>query len=124
MNNAVTVKVRQLNNLSRVLDTAVAAGGNDVRVNSIAFTVDDPEKQREQARKLAIEDARRHAEQLADAAGVSLGRARSVSETSDGVPIPVERAARSSAQDSGVDTPVSPGETDITVTVSVVYEID
>jgi uncharacterized protein len=125
VNNLVTVKVRQLNALSRVLDQAVAAGGNDVRVNDVAFTVDEPERHRERARKLAVEDARRHAEQLAEAAGVSLGGARSVIESSGDVPIPVERAARSSAQDgSGVDTPVSPGETDITVTVSVVYEIE
>jgi uncharacterized protein YggE len=125
VSNLVTVKVRQLNTLSRLLDQAVAAGGNDVRVNDVSFTVDEPEKHREQARKLAVEDARRHAEQLADAAGVSLGGARSVIESSGDQPIPVERAARSSAQDgSGVDTPVSPGETDITVTVSVVYEIE
>jgi uncharacterized protein YggE len=124
VSNLVTVKVRQINNLSRVLDTAVAAGGNDMRVNSISFTVDQPEKHREEARKLAVEDARRHAEQLANAAGVSLGRARSVTEMGDGgIPVPIARPEARNTQ-ADVDTPISPGETDITVLVSVVYDIN
>jgi uncharacterized protein YggE len=124
VSNLVTVKVRQINNLSRVLDNAVAAGGDDVRVNSISFSVDQPERHREEARKLAVEDARRHAEQLAAAAGVSLGRARSINEMSDsGIPVPIARPEARSTQ-SDVPTPISPGETDITVLVSVVYDIE
>jgi uncharacterized protein YggE len=95
-------------------------------VNSISFTVDEPERHREEARRLAVEDARRHAEQLADAADVSLGDARSISESGGEMPpVPIARAGVQDSQaGGGIDTPVSPGETDITVVVSVVYDIE
>jgi uncharacterized protein YggE len=69
VNNQVTVKVRKVETLSKVLDTAVSAGGNDVRVNAVQFTVDDPEKSAGAAREAAVANARTHAESLAKAAG-------------------------------------------------------
>jgi hypothetical protein len=102
----------------------VAAGGDDARVDGISFNVDDPEEQRAHARERAVEDARAHAEQLANAAGVALGRARAITESFNGTPPPMPVANRAAAQGADVDTPLNPGETDITVTVSVVYEIE
>ena len=125
VSNMATIKVRKVDTLSTVLDGAVAAGRNDVRVSSVSFTVDNPEQYKDKARQAAVEDARAHAQQLAKAAGVNLGKARSVSETAANVPVPVIRAAPSVAGAPGAapETPVSPGQTDVTVTVAVVYEI-
>lgn len=125
VSNQVTVKVRAMDALSRVLDGAVAAGGDDVRVNGVAFSVDKPEQYRDKAREQAVADARARAETLAKAAGVKLGKARSVSEGGgpEGIPVPV-RAAASGVGGVAVDTPVSPGQTDITLTVNVVFDIE
>lgn len=126
VNNVITVKVRKVDTLSKVLDTAVAAGGNDVRVQSVQFTVDDPEKHAGAAREAAVANARSHAESLAKAAGVKLGKARSVTESGGGFPAPraVAQAAPSLGGAADVSTPVSPGQTEVTMSVSVVFDIE
>lgn len=127
VNNVVSVKVRKIDDLSKVLDAAVAAGGNATRVQQIAFEVGEPERYEAEARELAMADAKRRAEQLAEAAGASLGRVRSVSEAIGGGPEVFLRAAAPSgagALDADTPTPVSPGETELRLTVSVVYDLD
>ncbi len=120
VSNQVTVKVRQLDSISQVLDGAIGAGGNAMRVNGVSFTVDEPERYEAEARDLAVADARERAEQLASLAGVQLGSARAVNETYGGVPSGAFPAA---SQRSG-DTSISPGETEVTLTVSVVYDVE
>ena len=127
VSNQVTVKVRQIDNLSKALDGAVAAGGNDVRVNNVQFTVDAPEKYQNEARDKAVADARSRAEQLAKSVGVKLGKPRSVVESSNGSPPELFRTvALTPPRTGGADsvTPVSPGETQIAVSVSVVFGIE
>ncbi|HJM88366.1 MAG TPA: SIMPL domain-containing protein [Dehalococcoidia bacterium] len=123
--NSLVIKVRDIDTISTVLDDAVDAGGDTVRVNDISFTVDQPEQYQGEARQLAVEDARERAETLAALAGVTLGKARSVSESSFG----------GSSFDGGFGgailsaasrgpTPISPGEAEISLSVFVVYDID
>jgi uncharacterized protein YggE len=121
--NVVVVKVRNLDNASKVLDDAVEAGGDSTRVNGIFFTVDKPERFEAEAREMAMKDARARAEALAKDAGVSLGKARSIAESVGG-PFPY-RGGPVAAQASGdVATPLSPGESEVTIQVNVTYNID
>lgn len=121
--NMVIVKVRNLDNASKVLDDAVEAGGDAARVNGISFTVDQPERFQAQARELAMKDARERAEALAANADVSLGKPRSISESFGGpVPFAVPQMAESRAGDPA--TPISPGESEIVINVNVTYEIE
>lgn len=120
VSNQVTVTVRQIDNISTVLDGAIAAGGNAMRVNNVLFTVDEPQRYESEARELAVADARVRAEQLADLAGVQLGAARAVNETFSSGP---EGPFPAAVQRSG-DTALSPGETEVTLTVSVVYDVE
>jgi uncharacterized protein len=123
VNNQVTVIVRDIDTASEVLDSAIAAGGDFVRVNGISFTVDAPAQFLDQAREKAVENAREHAETLASAAGVSVGGVRSISEAGGGYYPPEPRYALDSAA-SGGSTSISPGEQDLTISVFVVFEID
>jgi uncharacterized protein len=124
VNNQVTVKVRQIDALSKTLDSAVAAGHDAVRVNGISFAVDKPERFEGEARDKAVADARTRAEQLAKAAGVKLGRARSVNESFGGrAPTPM-RALAGAAVEDAVPTPLNPGESEITLTVNIVYDVE
>src|SRR5690606_35302336 len=122
--NIVGVKVRDLDTVSEVIDDAVEAGGDLVRVNGIAFEVDEPEQYYDEARGSAVADARARAQALADAAGVSLGNVTSVSESSGGGFPPIPFAERSS-QDGGLGgaTPIEPGESEIVLMVTLVYEV-
>ena len=122
--NQLRVKVRELDSVSDVLDGAIDAAGDAVRVQSISFTIDEPEQFFDQARADAMADARERAEQLAGLAGVSLGPPRTISESRGGGPIPFPGDAGGFGLEAQAATPISPGETEITLTVFVVYGIE
>lgn len=124
--NTVIAKIRNIDNTSQVIDDAVAAGGDDVRLDGIMFTIDDPTQLRDQAREAAVRDARSKADTLARAAGVSLGNATAISEGQIySPPIPYDLAERAAADSAGqaVDTPIQPGELDVIINVTVTWEI-
>jgi uncharacterized protein YggE len=122
MMNTVAVKVRNLETVSRVIDQAVEAGGDNVRLNGIAFGVDQPERFQAEARELAVNDARQRAEALARLTGVELGPPRSINEF--GGPTPLGRGGLETAQAApDSPTPINPGETEIVMQVSIVYEV-
>lgn len=125
VSNQVQVKVRNLDSVSNVLDASIAAGGDAVRVNGISFTVENPDEFLADARREAVAKARANAEILADAAGVSLGKAISINEsTNSGGGYYPAMETRASAQDAGGASPVNPGEQELIVNVYVVYAIE
>jgi len=124
--NQVVVCVRDINKISTIMDSAVKAGGNAVRIQGISFAIANPESALSQARELAYKDARAKAEQYARLAGISLGRVIYVSE--GGVPpMPVpyaEMSVMKRADMAGGATPVQVGEQDVSVTVDVVFGVE
>ena len=124
--NMVTAKIREIDDVGTVIDTVAEAGGDLIRINNLAFSVDDPSDYYEEARDAAMDDARDKAEQLADLAGVELGLPTYISEGTlyspvvyrdFGVPVP-------GAIDEGLMTSISPGELEITLTIQVAYAIE
>ena len=79
--NSVIVNVRDISKVGEVIDAVVGAGGNSTRINSVAFTVDQPEQYYEQAREAAISDAAERAKQIAKLSGVKRGGLVYISET-------------------------------------------
>ena len=123
VDNTVRAKVRELESLSDIIDTAAEAGGDVVIVNAIRFTIEDPTALQNEARALAVKNAQAKAETLAAASGVTLGKPVSITEvTSDGSTAVVAESAALAA-DARSSTPVSPGELTIIVSVTIVYEI-
>jgi uncharacterized protein len=122
--NIVRAKIRDLDRVSQTLDEAVRAGGNQIRVHGIQFTVDEPERYYDEARQLAVADAREKAQRLATLAGVSLGKVKTIAESTNGQVHPPIPFAGRAAQDSAAETPIAPGETEIRLTVFLVYEVD
>lgn len=123
VSNQVQVTVRRIDNASKVLDDAVDAGGDAARVNGISFEVDDPTEFQNEARELAVQNARTKAEQLADAAGVELGPVRSLSESVSSGPVPVfERVAQAGGA-LDASTPIDPGQSEIQLVVNVTYDV-
>jgi uncharacterized protein YggE len=122
VSNAVNLKVREIENTGAVIDAAVAAGGDAVRVSNIYFSIDDLSQAQDDARELALLDAKAKAEQIARVTGVSLGKVTYVAETSSGG-ARVEAPGMVNDGKEGSVTPVLPGETDVVVTVQVIYSI-
>ncbi len=123
VNNWIEIKVRDIDSLSDILDDAVTAGGDAIRVGGISFRVDEPEQYSGEARMLAVEDARARAQQLADLAGVTLGDALSISESSGGFARQTFAVAEA-AFAADASTPISPGESQVSVTVHIVFAIE
>ena len=126
VNNTVNARVRELENLSDIIDDASTAGGDIVVINSIEFMIEDPTPLQAQARALAVEDAKAKAETLAEASGVTLGKPITITETSRsaGPPIAFAEAAEFAADSARTSTPIQAGELTVTVNVTVVYEIE
>lgn len=120
--NVLSVKVRNINTTSKVLDDATRAGGNSTVVRGVSFTIDDPTALREAARTDALRDAKAKAEQLAREAGVGLGRPISISES--GGPVPLPATGLLAPRTGDTSTPIQTGELQVNITVTVVYEID
>ena len=121
--NTVTVKIREIEDTGTIIDAVTAAGGDYTRINSISFTVDEPEACYEEARQKAMADAEAKAEQLANLGGVELGKPTYITE-SGGYYSPVIREYYEGAVAvPSAETPISPGETEIQLTVQVTYSI-
>ena len=118
--NQVNVTIRQLSQVGDILDRLVKAGATDA--TNIAFLIANPEKTLDQAREVAVANARHKAELYARASGVNLGRVAWITESSDVVPalgVSIERAKLASAE----RVPIESGEDTITARVTVGFDI-
>jgi len=123
--NMVTAKIRDIDNTSKVIDDAAAAGGDLTQIQGITFTIDDPAKLRDEARQEAVADAKAKAKRLAELSDVGLGKVMSISETFSGPS--VTRSYGGLVPPStgpGGPTTIETGEMDVIVTVQVVYAIE
>ncbi len=119
----VQAKVKPMNKVSAIIDAAVAKGAN--AVNDVVFTVENQDAPLQQAREQAVNNARVKAEQLAKLTGVGLGEPVTVSETSTmpPMPIPMAREAVAPAAAVGAGTAVQPGQSEVTVNLTISYAI-
>jgi hypothetical protein len=125
VSNTVQVTVRDIDNLSPVVDTAASAGGDLIRINSIQFTVDDSSAYGEVIRQHAAADALAKADVYARAMGVTLGPLVYLTEISSSVPMAYgARMAEMAAMDGAFkSTPISSGDVNLSVTVQAVFAI-
>lgn len=121
VDNTVIVTVRDLNNLGAIMGSVVEAGANSIF--GIQFDVADKTQALTEARKLAVANAQVKAEELAQAAGVTLGQIQSINELG-GAPVPVFEGQEGGGFEALPDqVPVNLGQLSLTVTVEVTYNI-
>ena len=120
----VQVELRDLDQLTALLERAVDAG-----VNQVSDPVLDSSRRKELERDAmakAVEDARLNAEALARAAGVRLGTVRTLSGSASGPPIPMYRGQIAMA-DAAPPPPPEPsyptGEMRFNAGVQAEYEL-
>ena len=111
--NQVRLTVRDVKKLGEIVDQAMILGAN--QINHIAFDVADAEALRDEARRRAMENARRRGELYAKAAGGQLGLVLRIAESiADIQPMPGPRALRASV-------PIEPGTRVLEAEVHVTY---
>ena len=124
VDNIVSVKIRSIDDTGELIDAALAAGGDLARIEGVRFTIDDPSSLEDEARQEAMAEARRKAKTLAQAAGVDLGRPRSISETGGSIPEQFRAFDGAFADAELAATPIELGELEVRVSVQVVYELE
>jgi len=123
--NSVVAKIRDMDKVASIIDAVVQAGGDFIRIDNLGFSVDDPSIYYEEAREKAIADAKAKAEQLAELAGVTLGKPTYVSEGIQPI-YPEYLVAGGMAPPAPAPAPapsISPGEMTVSLTVQIAYSI-
>ena len=119
--NTVNVKVRDLSILGKVLDAFVASGAN--QLNGPSFEVDKPDEAYDEARLAALKKAQARAQTYASALGLQVRRIVSISEGGGSAPRPMVFARAMAADGFAKETSVAPGETTLSVSIDVVFEL-
>ncbi len=119
--NTVYVTMRDITKIGDILDAAISAGANTIY--GITFDVQDKEAALATGRDQAMTDAQTQAEQLAKAAGVTLGDVQSINYYSSS-PSPIYYDNKAAGMGGGgASVPISAGQLTLTASVSVTYGI-
>ncbi len=120
--NQVTVRFRDIGKSGTILDALVKEGSN--QINGPSLVIDKPEAAQDEARVAAVKAARARADLYAAATGMKVKRIVSISESEgvSGGPVPM-MMARGMASDAMAKTEIAPGEQEVAVNLSVVFEL-
>ncbi|MBK7316730.1 SIMPL domain-containing protein [Candidatus Villigracilis affinis] len=122
VDNTVYITVRELDGLGDLLDSAISAGANTI--NSIQFDVADKAQALKDARTKAVADAQAQAQELAEAAGVSLGEIQTINfYENSAYPVDMGKGGGGVAYDAASAVPIQPGQLTVSVNVNLTYSI-
>ena len=119
--NQLSIRFRDVARTGALIDRLVAQGIN--QINGPSFSVEQPEEALDEARRNAIATARKRAQLYAAAAGLRVRRILSISEGTANAPAPMP-IAMMVARNKGADTPIEPGEQQLSVTLAVSFELE
>jgi uncharacterized protein YggE len=117
--NQIQITVRDLDKAGDVVDAATAKGATEV--NGISFEIADPAAAQNDARGAAVAAAEASARAMASAAHVTLGPVVAISDAVATSPVVYGYGRLSPVAD--LATPIQAGTQDVTVTVTVVFEV-
>ena len=127
VSNRLTAKVRDLDEVSTVIDEVITAGGDSIRFRDLTFTVEDVSPLLGQLREDAVNDAKAKAQHFADISRVTLGRLLYMAEPGAGqrggdVFVRSQSYALEAAA-AAPPTGISGGELQVTLSIQVAYAI-
>ncbi len=122
---SISIKTKDFDKLNEIIDQATASGAN--QINSLSFVLEDEEAAEAEARDKAIAKAKEKAKAIAKVSGLSLGKLINVSVSSSGGYYPSPRAyGMGGMMEQSIDmesTEIEAGETKISMTANLSYEI-
>ena len=121
-NATITIKVRDQQMASKVIETVTTAGANQIQ--GYRFVVDKPELYREQARNAAIQNAKDKAAKIAKDLGIKLGKITNIIESSSSNNLVYYKALPLSGGGMGGSNGVNiePGSQTVTSEVTLYFE--
>lgn len=117
--NDVAVTVRTLDSLGAVIDAVALAGGPNLTMHGVSFSVSDSGAHLPAARRAAMDAAHAIATELATAGGAAVGEVLTINESS-GYQAPVAMAAGMRMMKGA---PVEAGTQELRVDVNVTYRL-
>lgn len=118
----ISVKIRNTDDTGKIIEGLGALGVSDL--NGPNFAIDDEDKLKDDARKLAIDEAKTKAKKLAKDLGIRLGKITSFSENGNyPMPMYAKGATADSVSVSSASAEIPKGENLITSDVTITYEI-
>jgi uncharacterized protein len=117
VSNTVMATIRDISKIGDILTKAVAAGSN--QINGPSFSISEPGKYLNEARKKAVENAMEKARAYAAAAGMKLGEVLEISEP--GVPAPA--LGGTMARSLATSVPIEAGEERLEANVYLVIAL-
>ncbi len=120
--NQVRVAVRELGDLGKVLDKVLTKGDAN-QLNGISFHISDPEPLLDEARRNAMDDAKRKATLYAEQGGVNLGQILSIQEFGSQRPQPPQ-VAYATRELASADVPIARGEQALATSVTVTFALE
>jgi uncharacterized protein YggE len=126
------VKVTNFDIVNDVITAATSAGANNIGGISLEVNDETKKEKLQEAREIAVKEAKQKAEGLARASGITLGKLINVTEDSmdGGYPRPYMALEKSAvgmggAADAVVASPanIEPGESELQVSVTLSYEV-
>jgi uncharacterized protein YggE len=124
LNQMITVTIRDLEKVGKILDGSVSAGANEI--SSVSLFTDKPEELKNKAREDAVNQAKEKAKSASKTAGFRLGRLIGFSENFSGEPrMYYEKMGMGGGASSSVapSPQIEPGSQDITVNITLTYLI-
>ncbi|MBQ9495704.1 MAG: SIMPL domain-containing protein [Treponema sp.] len=118
--NSMKIVVHNTELASPVIDTAIAAGANEL--TSLTFSVKDDAALVRQARTLAVQDAQDTASLLAGASGCKIGQVVSIQENYDTYGA-MNRVSNTAFAKLDAATPVSAGNIEVSASVAITYAL-
>ncbi len=121
--NVIMVKTYDLSNLGNLIDSAAAAGSNNIQ--GLSFDTTKRDEYRREALVKAVADAKTTAQTVTNAAGVKITQIFQISPSYD-YPAPVYRdlARNKVAFAEAASTPIEAGEISIKASVNMVFGIE
>ena len=122
--NNVTATVRKIDTAGAVIDAAAGLVGDEISIGGISFSVDDDSDELSAARRAATADALQHATDLTAGVKAKVGQVLTIDETFSSYEPYYYPAYDSADGSASVATPIEAGTQDITVDVTVVFEVE
>lgn len=122
VNSGLKLTIDDVDAVGSYIDVAFAAGANSF--DSITFAVKDNSEARDEALRLAVADAEKKADVLAEAAGMKLGDIVSIEENNSDSYYNTEGFAAKDIADAGAGTSVYPSKVNVSVQVQVCYALE
>ena len=117
---SISIKLKDINKISNVIERITSAGANEV--SGVVFDIDKPEEARKKARDKAIENAKKQAKELSNNLGIKLGKIVNLVESSSSR-IPNYSAKGLSMDAVSEQAPViEPGTQTVTSIVTLYFE--